>query len=102
MIGSVGDALLDQVIDAELALLRPEVRASRDRLDELLDDDFVEIGASDRRWDRDTIIADLVESSSVTVTVEQMDARFVADQIALVTYETTAPDRRRVTRIMVA
>jgi hypothetical protein len=94
MIEGVGDATLDQVIDAELSLLRPEARASRERLEELLDDDFAEIGASGRRWDRDAIIANVVESPAANVIVERMAARLVADQIALVTYETVASDRR--------
>jgi hypothetical protein len=62
----------------------------------LLDDDFVEIGASGRRWERDEIIADLVDSPAPNVTVERMDVGLVADQIALVTYETVA--ERRVLR----
>jgi hypothetical protein len=57
MIAGMGDGELERVIGEELALLRPEVRAAHDRLEALLDDDFVEIGASGRRWERDAIIA---------------------------------------------
>ena len=44
--------------------------------------------------EHDAIIADLVESPAANVTVEGMAARLVADQIAFVTYETVADDRR--------
>lgn len=47
---------VDDVLGFEMELLRPEVRASRERLESLLDDDFVEIGASGRRWTREAII----------------------------------------------
>ncbi|MFX4294196.1 DUF4440 domain-containing protein [Streptomyces bohaiensis] len=36
----------------ELALLRPEVRRSRERIAALLDPEFTEVGASGRRYDR--------------------------------------------------
>jgi hypothetical protein len=78
----------------ELALLRPEVRAGRNPLEALLDDDFVEIGASGRRWERDAIIADLLQSPAVEVTVANMAARIVANHVALVTYEAETNDRR--------
>jgi hypothetical protein len=94
MIERMGDGEVERVIGEELALLRPEVRAARGRLEALLDEDFVEIGASGRRWERDAIIADLLESPAVDVTVANMAARIVANHVALVTYETETNDRR--------
>lgn len=94
MIARMGDGELERVIGEELALLRPEARAARDRLEVLLDEDFVEIGASGRRWERDAIIADFLESPAVDVTVVNMAARIVANHVALVTYETETNDRR--------
>ncbi|GGZ22663.1 hypothetical protein GCM10010300_77840 [Streptomyces olivaceoviridis] len=43
-------------IDRETRLLDPEVRACPDRVLELLDPDFTEIGASGRRWDVETVL----------------------------------------------
>ncbi|WP_416976229.1 DUF4440 domain-containing protein [Streptomyces sp. T028] len=44
-------------IDGELRMLDPEVRASDERVLELLDPEFKEIGASGRWWDVETILA---------------------------------------------
>jgi len=54
---AVGDVQL--VIDLELALLSPPVRRSARRVDELLDPDFREIGASGRLWTREETISAL-------------------------------------------
>ncbi len=94
MIIAVSDQGLDDVISAELDLLRPEVRANRTRVELLLDEDFVEIGASGRRWKRDAIIAELAGSPDVESNVSAMSVRAVAAHVALVEYETTTPDRR--------
>ena len=90
----MSEADLERVIEAELELMTPGVRASRERLELLLDDDFVEIGASGRRWLRDEIVVDLLSGTAPDVTVTEMAARRVADRIALVTYVTVAADRR--------
>lgn len=43
-------------IDGEMRLLDPEVRASPARVLELLDPDFIEFGASGRRWNVESIL----------------------------------------------
>ncbi|MFJ8663530.1 DUF4440 domain-containing protein [Streptomyces sp. NPDC093795] len=43
-------------IEAELRLLDPEVRASPVLVSELLDPEFIEFGASGRRWDATSIL----------------------------------------------
>ncbi len=50
------DALTDAVITAERALLDPATRSDRSRVAALLADDFREIGASGRLFDRAAII----------------------------------------------
>jgi len=50
-----------EAIAGELRLMEPDVRASRSLLRRLLDPDFVEVGASGRRWSRAEIIAELPE-----------------------------------------
>jgi hypothetical protein len=54
------DEEIRQAVDAELELLRPEIRGSAARVEELLHPEFVEIGASGRRWDRAAMVAALV------------------------------------------
>ena len=73
--------------DNELALLSPEVRANAERLRTLLRDDFVEIGQSGRRWNRDEIIADLTTGPELAEPViSEQESRTIATGIVLVTY----------------
>lgn len=46
-------------IAGELSLMSAEVRASRSRVQGLLDPDFVEVGVSGRRWNRREMVAEL-------------------------------------------
>ena len=52
------------VIDRELSLLSPPVRRSAQQVDELLDPDFREIGASGRLWTRAEVISALTSEPS--------------------------------------
>ena len=48
----------------EQELLQPEVRMSEDRLNELIADDFVEIGTSGKRFNKHEIINALVDQEN--------------------------------------
>ncbi|WP_284440313.1 nuclear transport factor 2 family protein [Streptomyces vilmorinianum] len=50
-----------QAVAAELRLMEPSVRSSRAQARELLDPDFVEVGASGRRWTYEEMLAALPE-----------------------------------------
>ncbi|MFF2222861.1 DUF4440 domain-containing protein [Streptomyces globisporus] len=52
---------VNAAIDAELQLMDPAVRASRSLAARLLDPEFVEVGASGRRWTYEEMIAALPE-----------------------------------------
>lgn len=52
----VTDADIAHVLDLERSLQTPAVRADACRLAELLAPDFVEIGASGRRWSRAAVL----------------------------------------------
>lgn len=62
------------VIELELALLKPEVRRRREVVDDLLDRDFREVGASGRRWTRgevlDALAADASGELNETIAIE--------------------------------
>lgn len=73
----MNDGGLQRAIDAELSLLTPEVRQSREQLELRLDAEFVEIGASGRFWDREEIVADLISTTAPVVQIEGMAARRV-------------------------
>ncbi|WP_328523289.1 nuclear transport factor 2 family protein [Kribbella sp. NBC_00359] len=77
------------VVEAELSLLRPDVRSSAQAVEALLDPDFVEVGASGRRWDRPAMVAAL--SSGEITDPEPIHATEVAgvqlaDDLVHVTY----------------
>jgi hypothetical protein len=50
---------VNQAIAAELQLMDPRVRASRERAGLLLDPEFVEVGRSGRWWTYETMLAEL-------------------------------------------
>lgn len=79
----------------ELALLTPEVRGSRARLEELLDPGFTEIGASGRWWTRAEMIAALLADNDVRrpVPVTEVAGRVVAPDLVLLTYRSDSDGR---------
>lgn len=82
-----------EAIAAELALLKPEVRNSPQKLEALLAPDFTEIGASGRHWTRTEIIAALLaegDEPPSPVTHANMAGRVVAPGLVLLTYDTTS------------
>ena len=76
-------------VEAELSLLRPEVRSSAETIDALLDPAFVEVGASGRLWDRPATVAALasgeITSPEPIQTTEVAGVR-LADDLVHVTY----------------
>lgn len=80
---------IDEVIGRELALLSPELRRSPGALEEILDPEFSEIGASGRLFTRASIMRALAEENPAEtgdVEVTEMDAKVLADGLVLVTY----------------
>ncbi|MEU8589280.1 DUF4440 domain-containing protein [Streptomyces sp. NPDC048664] len=84
-----GRGAVDAAIDAELRLLDPEVRASPAAVRELLDPEFVEFGASGRRWDAESILT-VTGSGSVSshspVSVDAMTGTVLAPGVVHLTY----------------
>ncbi|WP_427164072.1 DUF4440 domain-containing protein [Streptomyces sp. C1-1] len=76
-------------IEGEWRLLDPEVRASPERVLELLDPDFTEIGASGRRWDVESILT-VTSGGSISpdspVEVSEMSGAVVAPGVVHLTY----------------
>ncbi|MDV9189792.1 nuclear transport factor 2 family protein [Streptomyces sp. SR27] len=53
------DSVVAEVVERELQLMSPAVRSSRALSDRLLDPEFTEVGASGRRWDRESTLSEL-------------------------------------------
>lgn len=80
------DATAQHVIALELSLLDASVRASAERLDRLLDDAFVEFGASGRRFGKREVLAELPGASQVRHRASDMQARWLAPDLLHLTY----------------
>lgn len=74
------------LVELELALLQPQVRASRERLDALLCDDFREIAASGRVFGKDEVLRRLPQETGVGFEATGFDVRAIAPDVALVAY----------------
>ncbi|WP_328862595.1 nuclear transport factor 2 family protein [Streptomyces sp. NBC_00306] len=86
-------------VAGELRLMDPTVRSARDVARQLLDPDFVEVGASGRRWSREDILAALPEMDGAAedgARYEPSDLRGVvlAPGLVHLTYETTINEER--------
>ncbi|PDP88069.1 DUF4440 domain-containing protein [Glycomyces fuscus] len=99
--GGAGEAV-QRVIEGELRLLEPHVRASRRLAGELLDPDFTEVGRSGRRWDRKSLLAELPAMDGPDtagpgrrrVRVTDMVGRLLAPGLVHLTYATEAGGAR--------
>ncbi|MER5495965.1 MULTISPECIES: nuclear transport factor 2 family protein [unclassified Streptomyces] len=92
---------VNEAIEGELRLMDPDVRMSRALARQLLDPDFVEVGASGRRWTYDEMIAALPEMDGTTESglryePSEFTGVLLAPGLVHLTYETTlGGDRAR-------
>ncbi|AVM01410.1 DUF4440 domain-containing protein [Gordonia iterans] len=88
MTGSTAPTL-EAVLALERELQTPECRRDRARLDEILSDDFAEIGATGRVWHRDDLIEAISgksNSSRAPLQMEDLKAQHITDDVVLVNW----------------
>lgn len=79
---------------AEEELLTSATRHDAERLAELLHPDFEEVGRSGRRWNREEIIAALLqEPDRPTPRTDEWDVQSVAPDVILVTFRVEGRER---------
>ncbi|WP_432169381.1 DUF4440 domain-containing protein [Streptomyces sp. 1222.5] len=88
-----------EAIQGELRLMDPRVRVSRDLAGRLLDPEFVEVGASGRRWTYEQMLAALPEMPGTTedgprYEPSRMTGAVLAPGLVHLTYEATIAGRR--------
>ncbi|MFF9568321.1 DUF4440 domain-containing protein [Streptomyces sp. NPDC014685] len=88
-----------EAIAGELRLMDPHVRMSRALARRLLDPDFVEVGASGRRWTYDEMLAALPEMDGATESGPRYEPSdfigvLLAPGLVHLTYETTLDGAR--------
>ena len=82
----VDQSTADELLLLEVRLLTPAVRQSPDELERLLADDFVEIGASGRQFDRRQIIEALQGEPPAELSLHDFRVVLLAPDVALATY----------------
>ncbi|MET9804188.1 nuclear transport factor 2 family protein [Streptomyces sp. NPDC006368] len=90
---------MDEAIAGELRLADPAVRASRAEAARLLHPDFVEVGASGRRWTRDEMLAELPEMAGSSedgprYEISGLTGTQLATDVVHLTYESVIAGRR--------
>ncbi|WP_409485405.1 DUF4440 domain-containing protein [Arsenicicoccus dermatophilus] len=89
---------LDHVLRLERELQSPATRGNPERLVELLAPDFLEIGASGRRWDLRTILDLLAQETSkqdaAPIAIQDLHARALSDDVIQVFWESDRDGRR--------
>ncbi len=85
----MADAFHDRLLALECALAQRDWTVAA--LDDLIDEDFVEIGRSGRVWDRAAVIGLLAGPPDLAVRIADFAVTMLRDDIALATY-TTTPD----------
>jgi hypothetical protein len=84
--GPVPEPLVRIIERLECDLLEPQVRRSPERLNELLDDEFVEFGASGKRYTKQEIVHRLPDSVIVKYSVRDLRILQVRSDVMLATY----------------
>ncbi|MFE0653527.1 DUF4440 domain-containing protein [Streptomyces sp. NPDC059534] len=88
-----------EVIERELQLLGPAGRSSGALADQLLDPEFVEVGASGRRWDRRSMLSALpvmqgAADDGPQYVPTEMTGTVLAPGVVHLTFETMLDGRR--------
>lgn len=80
------DEIAGELKHLEETLLSPEVRRSRERLDALLADDFLEYGASGRIYDKSALLEMTGKTYDGQLSLQAFSAMSLAPSVALVRY----------------
>ena len=80
--------LLNLLIDLEKSLHRSSTRKSVEKLDELLHDDFEEIGASGKTYNKNQIMEELIKETPLTIHASDFELRMFSEEIVQLKYRT--------------
>jgi hypothetical protein len=80
---------VQQFYDLETTLLKPEIRSSREELDRLLADDFMEFGSSGSVYQKQDTLASLTTTTdNVVYEVSDFEVRKISEDAVLTTFKT--------------
>lgn len=80
------DNVKDILVELELSLHTKEVRSSRAALNDLLADEFREIGASGMYFGKQEVLDDLPEEDGITIEATDIEFRQLSSEVAHITY----------------
>ncbi len=81
--------LTQKFYDLEASLLQPEVRSSREKLNALLADDFMEFGSSGSVYRKSDTLQNLTTNTDkVVYELSDFDARELSENLVLTTFKT--------------
>jgi hypothetical protein len=81
-----GMSVAEEIRELEMQRLEPSVRASPERLDVLLAEEFVEFGSSGRTFDKKGIMESLEREGPVEISVRDFRVGELGPDVALATY----------------
>ena len=84
--------------DFEERLLSKEVRSSRDKLSELIDDNFLEYGASWKKYDKSFILDRLPKTDFSIIDIKEFNVYQISDTCAQTRFHTKEEDGRECLR----
>ena len=79
----------DAIKQLELELNNPKVRKNKARLNELLADNFEEVGKSGNKFTKDEIIRNLLEEENTDFSAHDFSFELLSEDCVLVKYTTT-------------
>lgn len=94
----VSDALANDLVELERALLDPVTRATPASSGKMIHSDFVEFGSSGDRYERDSVIQAMAQEPSGSVIVRDFEALQLADGVVLCTYRSIGPTGKETRR----
>ncbi len=86
MVIQKNDSLKEQFYKLENQLLQPEIRKSKDYIDLILADDFIEFGSSGRIYNKRQELEDLPTSPVYKWIITDFEVKSLSENITLVTY----------------
>lgn len=92
------ESALTTVLDLERELQSPGTRADEGRLRQLLAPDFLEVGASGRQWDRDSILQllqdETADAETAPIEIHDLRGRVLAPEVIQVSWDSCWGERR--------
>jgi len=87
MSSKIKASLFNHLIDSERQLLDPDVRQSRDALNALLDDEFIEIAANGTVFDKHHVMTRLPTEVVPQFYNQHFKGRMLSDDVAQISYQ---------------